>query len=70
MLLVNLKLFRIFFIGGGFGSEYVQTIHILDTDSPPELIIQSEPLTLRIQVTLTHFLLSDLSLAEPVEIFL
>jgi hypothetical protein len=41
---------RIFFIGGGFGSEYVQTIHILDTDAPPKPTIRSEPLTLRIQV--------------------
>lgn len=36
----NKNKYRIFFIGGGFGSEYVQNIHILDTDAclKPEII--------------------------------
>jgi hypothetical protein len=42
---------RIFFIGGGFGSDYVQTIHILDTDAPPTAVVRSEPSSNRIQVS-------------------
>lgn len=41
---------RIFFIGGGFGSEYVQNIHILNTDAclKPEIISPSCHHTLQV----------------------
>ena len=45
ILLPSHPYYRIFFIGGGFGSDGSRSIHILDTDATPDIQQSSPPCT-------------------------